>query len=175
MNTIEARTKWRSLRHINASLVSQNKSNRARGRLGFNVAFVSPRSSDYIIIPSRDVWRVVVEGRSACINTCPSLLIVRTDTFFIWSDTRSSQHISSFAPTHYCVSTPNEVPNDSVDMSSWESSACYPRRTFDPLSESPSTRGPRITMADFRLCSTCRSHSQAGFDHYALQLRFALA
>jgi hypothetical protein len=26
---------------------------------------VSPRSSDYIIIPSWDVWRVVVEGRSA--------------------------------------------------------------------------------------------------------------
>ena len=60
-----------------------------------------------------------------------------------------------------------EVPNDSVDKSSWESSACYPRRTFDPLSESPSTRDSRITMADFRLCSTSRSHSQAGLYHYA--------
>jgi len=59
------------------------------------------------------------------------------------------------------------VPNDSVDKSSWESSACYPRRTFDPLSESPSTRDSRITMADFRLCSTSRSHSQAGLYHYA--------
>ena len=29
--------------------------------------------------------------------------------------------------------------------SSWESSACYPRRTFDPLSEIPSTRDSRIT------------------------------
>ena len=55
-----------------------------------------------------------------------------------------------------------EMPNDSVDKSSWESSACYPRHTFDPLSESPSTRDSRITMADFRLCSTSRSHSQAG-------------
>ncbi|CAN6888576.1 unnamed protein product [Brassica oleracea] len=51
-----------------------------------------------------------------------------------------------------------EVPNDSVDKSSWESSACYPRRTFEPLSESPSTRNSRITMADFRLCSTSRRH-----------------
>jgi len=58
-----------------------------------------------------------------------------------------------------------EVPNDSVDKGSWESSACYPRRTFDSLSESPSTRNSRITMADFRLCSTSRSHSQAGLYH----------
>ena len=34
-----------------------------------------------------------------------------------------------------------------------ESSACYPRRTFYPLSDGPSTRHHRITMADFRLCS----------------------
>lgn len=61
------------------------------------------------------------------------------------------------------------MPNDSVDKSSWESSACYPRRTFDPLSESPSTRDSRITMADFRLCLTSRSHSQAGLYHYANQ------
>ena len=57
------------------------------------------------------------------------------------------------------------MPNDSVDKGSWESSACYPRRTFDSLSESPSTRNSRITMADFRLCSTSRSHSQAGLYH----------
>jgi hypothetical protein len=41
----------------------------------------------------------------------------------------------------------------------------HPRRTFDPLSESPSTRDSRITMTDFRLCSTSRSHSQAGLYH----------
>ena len=46
-----------------------------------------------------------------------------------------------------------------------ESSACYPRRTFYPLSDGPSTRDHRITMADFRLCSTCRSRSQAGLCH----------
>ncbi len=33
--------------------------------------------------------------------------------------------------------TDMEVPNDSVDMDSWESSACYPRRTFYPLSDGP--------------------------------------
>ncbi len=45
------------------------------------------------------------------------------------------------------------------------SSACYPRRTFYPLSDGPSTRDHRITMTDFRLCSTCQSRSQAGLCH----------
>ena len=62
------------------------------------------------------------------------------------------------------------MPNDSVDMDSWESSACYPRRTFYPLSDGPSTRDHRITMADFRLCSNCRSRSQAGLCHCTHQL-----
>ena len=53
------------------------------------------------------------------------------------------------------------MPNDAVDMDSWASSACYPRRTFYPLSDGPSTRDHRITKTDFRLCSTCLSHSQA--------------
>ena len=57
------------------------------------------------------------------------------------------------------------MPNNAVDMDSWASSACYPRRTFYPLSDGPSTRDHRITMADFRLCSTCQSRSQAGFCH----------
>jgi hypothetical protein len=51
------------------------------------------------------------------------------------------------------------------DMDSWGRSACYPRRTFYPLSDGPPTRDHRITMADFRLCSTCRSRSQAGLCH----------
>src|SRR3974377_1374191 len=58
-----------------------------------------------------------------------------------------------------------EVPNDAVDMDSWASSACYPQSTFYPLSDGPSTRDHRITMTDFRLCSTCRSRSQAGLCH----------
>ena len=62
------------------------------------------------------------------------------------------------------------MPNDSVDMDSWESSACYPRRTFYPLSDGPSTRDHRITMTDFRLCSTCQSRSQAGLCHCTQQL-----
>src|SRR4029078_1710593 len=58
-----------------------------------------------------------------------------------------------------------EVPNDAVDMDSWASSACYPRRTFYPLSDGPSTRDHRCTMSAFRLCSTCLSRSQAGLCH----------
>ncbi len=46
----------------------------------------------------------------------------------------------------------------------------YPRRTFYPLSDGPSTRDHRITMADFRLCSTRRSRSQAGLCHCTPQL-----
>ena len=46
-------------------------------------------------------------------------------------------------------------------MSSWEGSACYPRSTFYPLSDGPSTRGRRITRADFRPCSACLPRSQA--------------
>ena len=57
------------------------------------------------------------------------------------------------------------MPNNPVDMSSWGLSACYPRRTFYPLSDGPSTRDHRITMTDFRLCSTCQSRSQAGLCH----------
>ena len=33
-----------------------------------------------------------------------------------------------------------------VDVSSWGRSACYPRRTFYPLSDGPSMRNHRITM-----------------------------
>src|SRR5579883_978769 len=55
-------------------------------------------------------------------------------------------------------------------MDSWASSACYPRRTFYPLSDGPSTWNHRITMADFRLCSSCRSRSQAGLCHCTQQL-----
>ena len=57
------------------------------------------------------------------------------------------------------------MPNNPVDMDSWGSSACYPRRTFYPLSDGPSTRDHRITMTVFRLCSTCQSRSQAGLCH----------
>src|SRR6202022_1807857 len=52
-------------------------------------------------------------------------------------------------------------PNRSVDMNSWLRSACYPRRTFYPLSDGPSMQNHRITNAYFRTCSTCRSRSQA--------------
>ncbi len=54
-----------------------------------------------------------------------------------------------------------EVPNRAVDMNSWARSACYPRRTFYPLSDGPSIQNHRITKSCFRTCSTCRSRSQA--------------
>src|SRR5678810_1412401 len=54
-----------------------------------------------------------------------------------------------------------EVPNHPVDMDSWGRSACYPRGTFYPLSDTASTCRCRITSPDFRPCSTCQSHSQA--------------
>ena len=57
------------------------------------------------------------------------------------------------------------MPNTPVDVDSWGVSACYPRSTFYPLSDGPSTRDHRITMADFRLCSNRRSCSQAGLCH----------
>ena len=57
------------------------------------------------------------------------------------------------------------MPNTPVDVDSWGVSACYPRRTFYPLSDGPSTRDHRITMTDFRLCSTCQSRSQASLCH----------
>ena len=53
------------------------------------------------------------------------------------------------------------MPNLRVDVNSWRRSACYPRRTFYPLSDGPSIRDHRITKAYFRTCSTCRSRSQA--------------
>src|SRR5882672_6843588 len=54
-----------------------------------------------------------------------------------------------------------EVPNRSVDMDSWDRSACYPRGTFYPLNDGPSTWDRRFTRPCFRTCSTCRSRSQA--------------
>ena len=62
------------------------------------------------------------------------------------------------------------MPNDSVDMDSWESSACYPQRTFYPLSDGPSTWNHRITMTDFRLCSARQPCSQAGLCHCTRRL-----
>ena len=55
-------------------------------------------------------------------------------------------------------------------MNSWPRSACYPRRTFYPLSDGPSMRDRRITMTCFRTCSTCKSRSQPGLYHCALRL-----
>src|SRR4029078_4396204 len=65
-----------------------------------------------------------------------------------------------------------EVPNGAVDVYSWALSACYPWGIFYPLSDSPSTRRYQITKPDFRLCSTCRSRSQAALCLCTLRLVF---
>ena len=54
-------------------------------------------------------------------------------------------------------------------MSSWALLACYPRRTFYPLSDGLSTQDHRITNPYFRTCSTCRSRSQAPLCVYTLR------
>ena len=74
---------------------------------------------------------------------------------------RGAKPLRRYDPSQELIST--EVPNPSVDMSSWEGSACYPRSTFYPLSDGPSTRYHRITLPCFRTCSTCRSCSQPPF------------
>lgn len=63
-----------------------------------------------------------------------------------------------------------EVPNTSVDMDSWEVSACYPRGSFYPLSDGLSIQHRRITKSCFRTCSICQSRSQAPLYLYTLWL-----
>src|SRR5512145_336190 len=63
-----------------------------------------------------------------------------------------------------------EVPSLAVDVNSWARPACYPRGSFYPVSHGPSTRDRGITKPDFRLCSTCRSCSQAPLCLYTLWL-----
>ncbi len=53
------------------------------------------------------------------------------------------------------------MPNRAVDVNSWGRSACYPRRTFYPLSDGLSIQNHRITKTWFPTCSTCKSRSQA--------------
>ena len=62
-----------------------------------------------------------------------------------------------------------EVPNTPVDVDSWGVSACYPRGSFYPLSDGPSTRYHRITKPYFRTCSSCLTRSQAPFCLYTLR------
>ena len=61
------------------------------------------------------------------------------------------------------------MPNLLVYVDYWRRSACYPRGSFYPLSDGPSTRGRRVTKPDFRPCSTCPSRSQATFCLYTLR------
>ena len=60
------------------------------------------------------------------------------------------------------------MPNFPVDVNSWGKSACYPQGSFYPLSDGISIHYHLITNSDFRLCSTCRSRSQASLCVYTL-------
>ena len=59
-----------------------------------------------------------------------------------------------------------EVPNPAVAMDARAGLACYPRGSFYPISKGTPTSYPRITLTCFRNCSTCMSHSKAGFCQY---------
>ena len=58
------------------------------------------------------------------------------------------------------------MPNFPVDVNSWGKSACYPRSTFCPLSDGPSTQHHQIIKTCFRTCPRCRARSQAPFCLY---------
>ena len=60
------------------------------------------------------------------------------------------------------------MPNFPVDVNSWGKSACYPQGSFYPVSDGISIHYHLITNSDFRLCSTCRSRSQASLCVYTL-------
>ncbi len=68
----------------------------------------------------------------------------------------SSIHLRLREDRDRTVSRRSEPSSDS-----WARSACYPRRTFYPMSDGPSIRDHRITNANFRSCSRCLSYSQA--------------
>ena len=56
-----------------------------------------------------------------------------------------------------------EVPNGAVDVDSRAPLACYPRGSFYPLIDAPSTQLRRVTKPWFPTCSACQPHSQATF------------
>src|SRR3546814_4986707 len=79
---------------------------------------------------------------------------------FFFSSRRRHTRCALVTGVQTCA-LPIYVPNSSVDVDSWEESACYPRSTFYPLSDGPSIQNHRITKTCFRTCSTCPSRSQA--------------
>ena len=72
----------------------------------------------------------------------------------------------SFTRAHECSPNPSTLPH----LTKERGQQSYPRRTFDPLSTNLSTQCLWVTTANFRFCSTCRSHSQASLYCCALQL-----
>ena len=61
-----------------------------------------------------------------------------------------------------------EVPNSPFDTSSKGALACYPRRTFYPLGDSPSFGTARSLGPYLLPCSACLPRSLAGIYPYAL-------
>ena len=62
------------------------------------------------------------------------------------------------------------MPNTTVYVNYWVVSACYPQGNFYPLSDDHSILHRLITKPYFRICSTCRSRSQAPLYLYALRM-----
>ena len=63
-----------------------------------------------------------------------------------------------------------EVPNLPVAVNSWGGSACYPRGSFYPLSDGPSTRYRQITKSDFRPVRPVRLTVKLLFCLYTLRM-----
>ena len=128
----------------------------------------------------RDNWRT--RGMSVPSRTRDSLSQVSTRTadrdrtVSRRSKPSSRAALMGEQPNPWTYSSPRmrradiEVPNHPVDMDSWGRSACYPRGTFYPLSDTASTSRCRITSPYFRTCSTCQSHSQAPLCTYTQHL-----
>ena len=103
------------------------------------------------------------EGKAACLRVQPSSDLTEVQDMLNETSAASDLCTRKGNPSFSDVKDVGasleradiEVPNHSVDMSSWEGSACYPRSTFYPLSDVPSIRKHRITMLWFPTCSTC--------------------
>lgn len=86
-----------------------------------------------------DVWSISVESWICRSGYLPELLVSSREPIL-------QRYI--YPPLHQQIAPDIEVPNDSVDKNSQETSACYPRRTFCLLIDNLSIRNYRVIMAN---------------------------
>ena len=122
------------------------------------------------VIPSTLSYPAVPLARQQVHQWCvhPGPLVLGTGPFNSPTPTEDRDQTVSrrFKPSSRTTlngEQPYPLPNRIVDVNSWMRSACYPRRTFYPMSDGPSMRDHRITNTYFRTCSRCLSCSQAPF------------